>query len=65
MEKMILPVVAGPTASGKTRYAVQLAREMGRCPVAAGHDVIPGLTGNLCAEILSADSRRWQVLRIT
>ena len=50
--------VLGPTASGKTRYAVQLAREMGRCPVAAGHDVIPGLTGNLCAEILSADSRQ-------
>ena len=50
--------VLGPTASGKTRYAVQLAREMGRCPVAAGNDVIPGLTGNLCAEILSADSRQ-------
>ncbi len=56
--------VVGPTASGKTRYAVQLARSFERCPVVAGHDavagrnVIPGLTGNLKAEILSADSRQ-------
>lgn len=33
-----LIVVLGPTASGKTRYAVQLARAIGRCPVSAGHD---------------------------
>ena len=40
-----LVCVVGPTASGKTRYAVQLARNLGR------------LTGRSC-EILSADSRQ-------
>ena len=38
--------VLGPTASGKTRYAVQLARE------------INALTGALASEIISADSRQ-------
>ena len=40
-----LPVVLGPTASGKTRYAVGLARELS------------GLCGRTC-EIISADSRQ-------
>ena len=40
-----LIVVLGPTASGKTRYAVQLAREI-------------SATAGLPAEILSADSRQ-------
>ncbi len=38
--------VVGPTASGKTRYAVGLAREINR------------LRGKACAEILSCDSRQ-------
>ena len=42
-----LVCVLGPTASGKTRYAVSLARELEKCPqTSAG------------AEILSADSRQ-------
>ena len=40
-----LVCVLGPTASGKTRYAVSLAREFGR-------------TGTAKAEIISADSRQ-------
>ena len=64
--------VLGPTASGKTRYAVQLAREINRLlnkiPDQVGDDgrdqnVIAGLTDNLIAsvpgaEIISADSRQ-------
>ena len=51
--------VLGPTASGKTRYAVQLARQINalleRLPLAAGN----GESGaGRCAEILSADSRQ-------
>lgn len=42
-----LIVVLGPTASGKTRYAVQLAQELERLS-----------SGGLKAEILSADSRQ-------
>lgn len=38
--------VVGPTASGKTRYAVELAKRMN------------SLRGEACAEILSADSRQ-------
>ncbi len=41
-----LVCVLGPTASGKTRYAVALAKELSGCP---------GIKG---AEILSADSRQ-------
>ncbi len=41
-----LVCVLGPTASGKTRYAVQLCR------------AINALKGRPCAEILSADSRQ-------
>ncbi|MBR1573874.1 MAG: tRNA (adenosine(37)-N6)-dimethylallyltransferase MiaA [Bacteroidales bacterium] len=41
-----LVCVLGPTASGKTHYAVGLAREINR------------LKGRPCAEILSADSRQ-------
>lgn len=58
--------VVGPTASGKTRYAVQLARQINRLlqgiPDQVGDygNVIAGLTGNLPAgaEIISADSRQ-------
>ena len=65
--------VLGPTASGKTRYAVQLARQINALleeipdqvgdddSNKVGDDVITGLTGNLtkaCAEIISADSRQ-------
>ena len=32
-EKPMLIVVAGPTASGKTRYAVQLARSIGHAEI--------------------------------
>ena len=39
--------VLGPTASGKTRYAVQLARQINALPCAGAH-----------AEIISADSRQ-------
>jgi len=41
-----LVCVLGPTASGKTRYAVKLAREL------------DSLRGRRCSEILSADSRQ-------
>ena len=58
--------VVGPTASGKTRYAVQLARQINRLlqgipdQVEDDGNVIAGLTGNLPAgaEIISADSRQ-------
>ena len=43
--------VLGPTASGKTRYAVQLARELSRCHSERGEE-------SPSAEILSADSRQ-------
>ena len=43
--------VLGPTASGKTRYAVQLARAL------RGEEAVPG-TPSFPAEILSADSRQ-------
>lgn len=45
--------VLGPTASGKTRYAVQLAREINAIlSESEGH------TGTAMAEIISADSRQ-------
>ena len=59
--------VLGPTASGKTRYAVQLAKALRQeTPGQAGGDVMAGLTGGdvmagsdrPSAEILSADSRQ-------
>ena len=56
--------VLGPTASGKTRYAVQLARQinalLGDIPDQVGDDVIAGSTGNPASrtEIISADSRQ-------
>ena len=43
--------VLGPTASGKTRYAVQLARELSRCHSERSEE-------SPSAEILSADSRQ-------
>ena len=46
--------VLGPTASGKTRYAVRLAREINSLR-AAGSDVPSAPAG---AEIISADSRQ-------
>lgn len=46
--------VLGPTASGKTRYAVALARELNRLRrINAGNDIV-----NAGAEILSGDSRQ-------
>jgi tRNA dimethylallyltransferase len=48
-----LVCVVGPTASGKTRYAVGLAREFNRLRFGAG---LP--SGAAGAEILSADSRQ-------
>ena len=49
--------VLGPTASGKTKYAVQLASALsGAQPASAGRPY-PGLCGNK-AEILSGDSRQ-------
>ncbi|MGM9741924.1 MAG: tRNA (adenosine(37)-N6)-dimethylallyltransferase MiaA [Candidatus Cryptobacteroides sp.] len=48
--------VLGPTASGKTKYAVRLARELNRLRslnLSAGED-----TGRAGAEILSGDSRQ-------
>ncbi len=49
--------VLGPTASGKTRYAVQLAREFNRlCRDGAGN--LPGQNAP-AAEIISADSRQF------
>ena len=50
--------VLGPTASGKTRYAVQLAKALRKeTPGQAGGDVIPG-SDRVSPEILSADSRQ-------
>ena len=50
--------VVGPTASGKTRYAVQLAKALRReTPGQAGGDVMAGLD-RPSPEILSADSRQ-------
>ncbi len=49
--------VLGPTASGKTKYAVSLAKALSEAqPVSAGRPC-PGLCGSK-AEILSADSRQ-------
>ena len=55
-----LVCVLGPTASGKTRYAVALARELGRlaseggrCEGSSGEGAYQGI-----AEIISADSRQ-------
>ena len=51
--------VLGPTASGKTRYAVELARELNRLRAAREENIGPDRDG---AEILSGDSRqvyRW------
>ena len=58
-----LVCVLGPTASGKTRYAVQLARDLNRFLRSARNDnsaVIPNPEGmkESLAEILSADSRQ-------
>ena len=56
--------VLGPTASGKTRYAVRLARQINallqEIPGRAGDDVIADSTGNPASrtEIISADSRQ-------
>ena len=55
--------VLGPTASGKTRYAVQLAKDLDRFLRSARNDnpsVIPNPEGvkESLAEILSADSRQ-------
>ena len=56
--------VLGPTASGKTRYAVQLAREinslMKEIPDQVGDDAgkVGGDAGMRSAEIISADSRQ-------
>ena len=50
--------VLGPTASGKTRYAVQLARAMrGETPGQAGGDVMAD-SDRPSPEIISADSRQ-------
>ena len=50
-EEVDLICVLGPTASGKTRYAVQLARELSRCHSERSEE-------SPSAEILSADSRQ-------
>lgn len=47
--------VLGPTASGKTRYAVELARELNRLRAGREGNIDPDMTG---AEILSGDSRQ-------
>ena len=47
--------VLGPTASGKTRYAVELARELNRLRAAREGNIGPDRAG---AEILSGDSRQ-------
>ena len=50
--------VVGPTASGKTHYAVQLAKALRReTPGQAGRDVMAGID-RPSPEILSADSRQ-------
>ncbi len=51
-----LVCVLGPTASGKTRYAVALARELGRLAAKGGR--CGGSSGEAIAEIISADSRQ-------
>ncbi len=48
--------VLGPTASGKTRYAVALARELNRLAAKGGR--CEGSSGEAIAEIISADSRQ-------
>ena len=62
-----LVCVLGPTASGKTRYAVALARELnrlaakgGRCEGSSGEAGTPFTVAKSCgvAEIISADSRQ-------
>ena len=51
-----LVCVLGPTASGKTRYAVALARELNRLAAKGGRS--EGSSGEAIAEIISADSRQ-------
>ena len=51
-----LVCVLGPTASGKTRYAVALARELNRLASEGGR--CGGSSGEAIAEIISADSRQ-------
>ena len=51
-----LVCVLGPTASGKTRYAVALARELNRLAEEGGR--CEGSSGEAIAEIISADSRQ-------
>ncbi len=57
-----LVVVLGPTASGKTRYAVQLANEINACAALGLFEGCPGrMTDSPIiegAEIISADSRQ-------
>jgi tRNA dimethylallyltransferase len=54
-----LVVVLGPTASGKTRYAVNLAHELDALAKAAGAlQASDGVPQGIAAEILSADSRQ-------
>ena len=52
--------VLGPTASGKTKYAVQLARQLNRLGECLGapSTVIPGSGRGSRVEIISADSRQ-------
>ena len=55
-------VVLGPTASGKTRYAVELAREINAMVAVGMFEGCPGRMTDECpvsgAEIISADSRQ-------
>ena len=51
-----LVCVLGPTASGKTRYSVTLARELNRLAAKGGR--CEGSSGEAIAEIISADSRQ-------
>lgn len=57
-----LVVVLGPTASGKTRYAVRLAEQLDSMIAGMRPDEIPGVRADLRpfsgAEIISADSRQ-------
>ncbi len=57
-----LVVVLGPTASGKTRYAVELAREINAMVAVGMFEGCPGRMTDECpvsgAEIISADSRQ-------